>query len=169
MDAPLTKGQLAWVCKLQTPHPGSIVLFQSRSLNPNAVRPMRVVGRVVAGPGDKLFVGREGLYVNGRELSKGNPLPECYQIHIPRTGVQIPLDAINLIAYRAAISSELGQRGTFLDGKLYIDGQQVPAYTFRKSYYWVLADKPDSGPDSRHIGIIPAEDILGVLLWPLTD
>ncbi|MBF1374973.1 MAG: signal peptidase I, partial [Porphyromonadaceae bacterium] len=42
-----------------------------------------------------------------------------------------------------------------------------PYHTFRRDYYWVLTDDTSVAPDSRHLGILPADAIEGVILFAL--
>ncbi|KAA1429442.1 peptidase S24 [Nocardioides antri] len=43
------------------------------------------------------------------------------------------------------------------------------AVEVRADGWWLLSDNPDEGVDSRHRGVVPATDVVGVVLarlWP---
>jgi signal peptidase I len=84
-----------------------------------------------------------------------------YTFAIPTTGKPYKMDSANLIIYREAILREVGEKGLIRDGKLLIDGKEIPAYSFRQDYYWMLSDNADDAIDSRHLGLIPSRSIIG--------
>ena len=101
---------------------------------------------------------------------------EHYALRLPRAQGVYPLSPVSLVAYRQALLEEQraeerlhpgrGQLG--LDSARWIARLSERAlYTFAQDYYWVLADDTASGPDSRHLGIIPREAIVGRLLFGL--
>ena len=58
----------------------------------------------------------------------------------------------------------------FVDGTLVVkraDGER--STRTGEPGWWLLSDNPDAGVDSRHRGVVPAEDVLAVVLarvWP---
>ena len=84
-----------------------------------------------------------------------------YSLIIPQKNRHYRLDEKNIMAYRDAILSEAGDRAVFRDGKLYLDGKEATFFFFTKDYYWLLSDNTEEAIDSRYLGIIPSENILG--------
>ena len=86
------------------------------------------------------------------------------------------MTSTNLVAYRAALIEE--QR-LFTPVRGEVDLHRLapkdwlaalasnPYHTFRRDYYWVLTDDTSVAPDSRHLGILPADAIEGVILFAL--
>lgn len=84
-----------------------------------------------------------------------------YTLMIPRKDRAYRLDEASLVACREAILLEAGDKAVFRDGKLYLDGRETSFFFFRQDYYWMLSDNPDEAVDSRHLGLIPADHIVG--------
>ena len=59
------------------------------------------------------------------------------------------------------ILRETDGKASFRDGKLYLDGRETNFFFFRQDYYWVLSDNTNEAVDSRHLGFIPADHIVG--------
>lgn len=101
------------------------------------------------------------------ELNKTeDPLPlydlsARYRLVVPRAGRAYRLDEITLTACKEAIRREAGEKARFHDNKLYLDGRETSFFFFEQDYYWVLADNARDGIDSRHLGFIPADHIVG--------
>ena len=101
---------------------------------------------------------------------------EQYALRLPREGGVYPLTSTNLVAYRAALVEEqrlfAPARGEValhrLAPKDWLTAlASNPYHTFRRDYYWVLTDDTSVAPDSRHLGILPADAIEGVILFAL--
>ena len=101
---------------------------------------------------------------------------EQYALRLPREGGVYPLTSTNLVAYRAALVEEqrlfAPARGEValhrLPPKDWLTAlASNPYHTFRRDYYWVLTDDTSVAPDSRHLGILPANAIEGVILFAL--
>jgi signal peptidase I len=84
-----------------------------------------------------------------------------YAFVVPFRGYVCRPDSISLKLYRDAIRRETDGRVSVLDGRLWMDGREVAAYLFRQDYYWMLSDDPDEAVDSRHLGLIPGEAVVG--------
>ena len=171
----------AWVLVLKSfePERGDCVLIDLARLGlAKPSEPSLVAGRVVGLPGDSLELRQGLLYVNGRRtldhrraLSAG----ESYALRLPRAQGVYPLSPVSLVAYRQALLEEHAEERLHPGrGQLGLDSARWMAhlseralYTFAQDYYWVLADDTASGPDSRHLVIIPREAIVGRLLFGL--
>lgn len=90
---------------------------------------------------------------------------ESYTLIIPRKGKAYRLDEAALVACREAILRETDGKARFQDGKLYLDGKETAFFFFQQDYYWMLSDNTNSGVDSRHLGFIPADYIVGNALF----
>lgn len=86
---------------------------------------------------------------------------DSYELVVPRQGRAYRLDAAALTACREAIQAEAGDKAVFRDGKLYIDGRETNFFFFQQDYYWMLSDNADEAVDSRHLGFIPHNHIIG--------
>lgn len=84
-----------------------------------------------------------------------------YMLIVPQKGQAYPLDAASLTACKEIIMQETGGKASFRDGKLYLDGRETNFLYFQQDYYWVLSDNANEAVDSRHLGFIPADHIVG--------
>ena len=84
-----------------------------------------------------------------------------YMLIVPRKDRAYPLDAASLTACKEIIMQETDGKASFRDGKLYLDGRETNFFFFRQDYYWVLSDNTNEAVDSRHLGFIPADHIVG--------
>lgn len=84
-----------------------------------------------------------------------------YMLIVPRERPAYPLDAASLTACKEIIMRETDGKASFRDGKLYLDGRETNFFFFQQDYYWVLSDNTNEAVDSRHLGFIPADHIVG--------
>jgi len=82
---------------------------------------------------------------------------------VPRKGltVEVSIQAVDL--YREIIENHEGNQLEIDWRGVRINGRPVERYTFKKDYYFVLDDNRDNPNDSRIIGFIPADHIIGVV------
>ena len=174
----LRLGAWALARRSHSPKHGDIVLFRlpsPRGRTPESLH----LGRIVALPGDSIELRAGRLVVNEEEVHdyrhEINPI-ESYALRLPREGGVYPITSTNLVAYRSALleeqklypsaPDEVALKGT--DPKLWLKAlAKNPYHTFRRDYYWVLTDQTQAAPDSRHLGILPADAILGIVLFSL--
>lgn len=86
---------------------------------------------------------------------------ESYELIVPRKGRAYRLDAAALTACREAIQAEAGDKAVFRDGKLFLDGREASFFFFNQDYYWMLSDNTNEAVDSRHLGFIPRDHVIG--------
>lgn len=86
---------------------------------------------------------------------------ESYELIVPQKGRAYRLDASALTACREAILAEAGDKAVFRDGKLFLDGREASFFFFKQDYYWMLSDNINEAVDSRHLGFIPRDHIIG--------
>ena len=80
---------------------------------------------------------------------------------IPAKGMSIKLSDENYSFVKKIIrdveKAEVHKEG----GKYMIDGKAVSTYTFKQNYYFVMGDNRNQSEDSRYIGFIPNQNIIG--------
>lgn len=86
---------------------------------------------------------------------------ESYELIVPQKGRAYRLDASALTACREAILAEAGDKAVFRDGKLFLDGREASFFFFKQDYYWMLSDNINEAVDSRHLGFIPRDHVIG--------
>ncbi len=81
---------------------------------------------------------------------------------VPYKGQTVPITFKDIDLYKDIIRNE----GNEVDINIYkkevkINGEKVDFYTIKKNYYFVLDDNRDQAFDSRYIGFIPEDHIVG--------
>lgn len=101
------------------------------------------------------------------EMGREENLLQCreefvpYTLVIPQKGRAYRLDETSLLFCREAILNETDGKAVFRNGKLFIDGKETTFFFFENDYYWMLSDNPEEAVDSRHLGIIARDRIVG--------
>lgn len=113
---------------------------------------------------------REGLPRRLQDAFRPYAAPD-YRLVVPRKGRMYALDSLSLLACREALLDETGGKAVFKDGKMFLDGKEVDFFFPRQDYYWFLSDGKEEAIDSRHLGFIPRDRLLGRLFfcWFSTD
>lgn len=156
MQPVLNAGDRILVNKLtQKGNPGRnrVVLYHSPLLKDSISQPL-FVGRCIGMPGDTLQLSGTGFPVSGQQTAS-------YSFVVPRKNRPYLLTNASLTACREAILREASSKAVFRDEKLYVDGREASFFVFRQDYYWILGDNPDKAIDSRHLGLIPADCLVG--------
>lgn len=174
----LRLGAWALARRTQMPQRGDLILYRTGSSDDSS--PVRLmVARIIALPGDSLEVRSGKLSINGvaiPDYRHPQSRNEQYALRLPLEGGVYPLTSTNLVAYRAALMEEQKlfppARGEVsLQGLAQRDWLKAlasnPYHTFHRDYYWVLTDDTHVAPDSRHLGILPADAIEGVIFFSL--
>lgn len=90
-----------------------------------------------------------------------NDPSENYTLIVPRKGYPYRLNAANLMACKEAILTETNGKAVLRDGKLYLKGKEIRFFFFRQNYYWMLSDNTGEAIDSRHLGFVPEDHLIG--------
>ena len=90
-----------------------------------------------------------------------------YEFIIPAKGKTLDLNEIVLMVCKEAILRESGGEAEIHDGKLFIHGQEKSSFTFKNDYFWILSENETEGIDSRHLGLIPRDHIVGIIWYCL--
>lgn len=84
-----------------------------------------------------------------------------YEFIIPHKGKTLAINETMLMVCKEAILNEMGDAARILDDKLYINGEEKTAYQFKRDYFWIISENETGGIDSRHLGLIPQDRIIG--------
>jgi signal peptidase I len=85
----------------------------------------------------------------------------AYRLVVPRKGHTYRLNEAFITACREAIRRETGGKAEFRNRKLFLNDEETNRFRFNQDYYWVLSDNINDAVDSRHLGFIPADHIIG--------
>lgn len=94
---------------------------------------------------------------------------EMGPLYIPRKGDSVSLDTLTFQLYHKMIEYESGIRPREQNGQVYAGDRLLTAYTFRTNWYFMGGDKIWNSQDSRYIGLIPEEFIVGKAALVLTS
>lgn len=128
------------------PKPGDIVIFFAPKTG------TRLVKRVAAGPGDVVQMIDEKLFVNGIEATY-SLLEQDIINHIP-------------IGDRAVVKFNREKIGGMSHPVMFLPFRASPARnygpkTVPPGHYFMLGDNRDNSQDSRYIGFVPRDSIVG--------
>jgi signal peptidase I len=84
-----------------------------------------------------------------------------YEFPLPKKDNVIPINATTLMVCREAILNEAGQVAEINDNKLYINGVECSSFQFKNDYFWILSENEHKGIDSRYLGLVSGQHILG--------
>ena len=107
---------------------------------------------------DSLKVTDE-LFVNSNKVTW--TLDNIDEFSIPKKRMKIILNERTFALYGKTIRKYEEPTITYRNKKYYIKNQEVTEYSFDKDYIFVLGDNRKNSQDSRYLGFIPQERIVG--------
>ncbi|MCO4798678.1 MAG: signal peptidase I [Colwelliaceae bacterium] len=132
INMPFTQQSLV---KLADPKVNDIIIFESKAAN------KRLVKRVIGVPGDIVSMNNNVLTINGMKLT--------YQVLSKNDDKQVLNEIINQSPHNIQITNTQSSLTSFNPVK-------VP-----KGYYLALGDNRNNSADSRVIGFVPRDEIIG--------
>jgi signal peptidase I len=84
---------------------------------------------------------------------------------VPSKGSTVKVEIKNIDLYRDIIETHEGHDISVDFYGVKIDGNLVNEYTFEKDYFFVLDDNRDNPSDSRKVGFIPLDHLIGKTKW----
>ena len=122
--------------------------------------------QAVASSPDSLLLGMGVIYpVYPWVESLGWTIKNMGPLYVPGKGDKIHLDTLAARIYDRLIEYECGAKPIISDGNVYVNGLRTNAYTFKSNYYFFAGDNVLNSKDSRYIGLVPEDYIVGIV-WP---
>lgn len=84
-------------------------------------------------------------------------------LYIPGKGDCITINTNNVNTYRKLIQYECGLMPEIIDNKVYLGDSLLQSYTFSSNWYFFGGDNVLNSQDSRYLGLMPEEYIIGVV------
>ncbi len=86
---------------------------------------------------------------------------------IPKEGTTVSIDTATIVLYERIIGVYEHNDLKVHDGKVFINGKESHAYTFKMNYFWMMGDNRHNSADSRYWGFVPQDHIVGkaVFVW----
>lgn len=82
---------------------------------------------------------------------------------VPAKGMTVQLDSVGVQLYAKSICYETGARPEWSHGKAWLEGNPLSEYTFKKNWYFFVGDHVVDSRDSRYLGFVPEEFIVGIV------
>lgn len=113
---------------------------------------------------DSLLKGMGAIYsVYPWVKSLGWTIKDMGPLFVPGKGDIIKLDTLNAQIYDRLIEYECGAKPVISDINVYVNGFRMDTYTFKSNYYFFAGDNVLNSKDSRYIGLIPEDYIVGIV------
>lgn len=84
-------------------------------------------------------------------------------LYVPQAGRTIELDERACKLYGLVVEYETGRRLRYAGGRAWLGDEPAAEYTFAQDYYFFCGDNVLDSRDSRYLGFVPAEFIIGVV------
>lgn len=123
------------VYKLNDPKTNDIIIFNSIKAD------KRLVKRVIGVPGDIVSLKNNKLVINGKAVT--------YHDEVNKQGVSILTELLSTNGHRIQVTENQAPYSSF------------PSVKVPENHYLVLGDNRDNSADSRVIGFVPRNEIIG--------
>ena len=149
------------VCRYRASSPmvGDWAMFNSPTVERGA-RPdtsALCVGRVMALPGDTVWMGYNGAVSASRSYKHGCLWP----VMVPAKGSMIRVYPWSALIYARIIQTHEQHQACVVDTALFVDDRKTDMYRFARDYYWVESGTPSNFYDSRTFGPVPSDFFVG--------
>lgn len=119
--------------------------------------------RQLAAIPDSLFSRGTMRAFPGDDRLFGWTIKEMGPLYVPRAHDTVTMDERNTKLYGLIVEYETGGRLQFGNGRAELDGVPLERYVFDRNYYYLCGDNVVDSRDSRYLGFIPEEFIIGVV------
>tara|TARA_R110002096_G_scaffold126532_3_gene273579 strand:+ start:133 stop:1317 length:1185 start_codon:yes stop_codon:yes gene_type:complete len=109
-------------------------------------------------------MANKNLFPNSFSFQTDWSLANYGPLQIPAKGWEIELDSMNANLYQSCILAESPEL-EFRKHQIWMEGNPLESYSFKRNYYFVLGDNRYNSYDSRFVGFIPEENIVGRLIF----
>lgn len=82
---------------------------------------------------------------------------------VPKRGMTVWLDSARVAIFAKAICYETGSRPAWSGGRAWLDGAPLDEYTFHKNWCFFVGDNVVDSRDSRYLGFVPEEFVVGIV------
>lgn len=86
-------------------------------------------------------------------------------LFVPGKGSTVLMDTVNAMIYGRLIEYECGSKPTVHNERVWLNGAEMNEYVFKSNYYFFAGDNVLNSKDSRYIGLVPEDYIVGIV-WP---
>lgn len=137
--------------------------FYRNSSCPDEILGSEVMQSILSGTPDSLLVA-QGVFLPAMPFRKefGWTIRDFGPLYIPGRSDSVRLDDMSVRLYRKIIEYETDEKVEVRDGMVYIGGSPANTYTFEGNYYFFGGDNVLNSKDSRYVGLVPEEFIVGI-------
>lgn len=109
--------------------------------------------------------------IPGYRCMRGWNLLDWGPMYIPQQGDSLSMDPLTLHRYRRIIEWETGKKLMWSVDHYILDGHPCHGYRFKHNYYFMVGDNALESYDSRQLGPVPEEFIVGIAcrIWMSRD
>ena len=146
--------------------------YQAEDTLLHTLRQLGIAGNMLVGYSDGRYVRsfshyehyllkqRLGASFDIRPVHRGDTA-DTHPLVIPAKGKPVLVYPWNVKLLCNTILHHEGRQASVKNDTLWVDGQPVTAYTFRKDYYWMASNNPVNLADSRLFGLVPHDHLVG--------
>lgn len=145
--------------RVRFPRHGDWVAFNTPNVEVGALPDTSslCIGKILAMPGDTIWMGRGGKVSLHRDYLKGCIWP----LIVPARGSFVRFNSWDSELYARTIERHEQDSTKFAGDQLYINGKVSDFYRFHRDYFWIQSGNDSNVNDSRSFGFVPFEFLLG--------